>query len=1345
LISKPVYGKTIFNIRLFHVFWDVKMKALRLTGLFALSGPGPFGDDSGVRSIVPQFGSGVQIDESIFLTAGHVVITRYDYAGLYDAAPVNLRFGGTLAQGNSLDPTLTGGTILAPGSIVSASGYTASPEPGLVNQHDLVSIKSEGNSGTPTDYSGIAIVYGFSTAINQKYFSSVFLQGYPNTGTIDIDDRVLGPVRTGTITGFDTDGAAAIPGWMKVSPLPAARGESGGPAWINYDGQEYVFGVLTASYQGSPLVSYIRDIDNRSFFSNSGITPVPIGALVKAKNLHIGGDSADSMMGSYRRDIFDGGAGSDTIYTGYGRPDVLGTVRSGDEIAGGSGADTIVLGAGDHVIKSESAADRSGDRLAILSDAISGAATADGAIPDATTDSGFLIAGATFQIDKIQDNSYQYCSKTNVPNTNRYGPIGNTDYNVFIRIEDDDTNSYSNSTGRIHEDSYIGNLRVSVYILRANFFDNYISNGNPFGITNLWNVDTATFNSSAVWRATVVIKNYHHGEFGLDIQETTGTRADELTKPLVDLGNIDGFPPTGAASAPILGGPGSDTRSGTPGRDIIDGGAGNDILNGLGDVDRLYGGSGNDSLDGGSGNDLLVGDSGNDTYIVDSELDAVVESLGEGTDTVRSSVTIAALAASVENLILTGTTAINVTGNALANILTGNSADNTLAGGDGNDTINGASGNDSVNGGAGTDILVLSGVRSNYTFVGLNATQTRVTDSRSGGDGQDTIEQVETVQFSDGSFALSTLLANGQTITGTTGNDTLTGGSGNDTLNGLGGNDTLDGGDGNDTLDGGTGTDTLKGGLGNDVFIVDVSSDVVTELASAGTDEVRTALASYSLGANVENLTYTGTVAFSGVGNTLANTIVGAAGNDTLNGGAGTDTLRGGTGNDSYVVDSASDVVTENANAGTDTVQSSVTIAALATNVENLTLTGTTAINGTGNTLDNVLTGNSANNTLAGGDGNDTLNGGAGNDTLQGGLGNDVFIVDSAGDIVTEAVGAGLDEVRTALASYTLGTEIENLTFTGTAAFTGTGNGLANTMTGAAGDDTLNGGAGNDTLNGGLGDDWISGGVGADNITGGDGYDTVDFQAAAVAIVLDRLVAANSTGEAAGDTWATVERFNLTNFNDRFVGNSDVEFIFAYGGNDTILAGGGDDWIVGGVGSDAIDGGIGFDTANYFYATVAVTIDRVTAVNSVGEAAGDTFTAIERFQLTGSFNDRFVGNSDSEWVYGGGGTDTLIGNAGDDVLDGEEGNDTLTGGTGADTFAFYSTTFAKDTVTDFAAGTAGTDILEFSVSVFANFTAVQAKMTQVGADTVIALDVNNSVTLKNVTMSSFIAGDFTFL
>jgi Ca2+-binding RTX toxin-like protein len=194
------------------------------------------------------------------------------------------------------------------------------------------------------------------------------------------------------------------------------------------------------------------------------------------------------------------------------------------------------------------------------------------------------------------------------------------------------------------------------------------------------------------------------------------------------------------------------------------------------------------------------------------------------------------------------------------------------------------------------------------------------------------------------------------------------------------------------------------------------------------------------------------------------NTLSGGAGNDRLDGGAGSDTMTGGTGDDTYVVNQAGDVITENLNEGTDTVESSVSYT-LGSNLENLMLTGTANLTGTGNTLNNIMIGNSGANAMDGGSGNDTLDGGAGNDTLQGGTADDTLIGGLGDDVLS--AGSGNDVLD--------------------------GGDGADTLDGGSGDDIVRGGAGNDILSGGSGADQMTGGTGNDTLAGGAGNDLYNF------------------------------------------------------------------------------------------------------------------------------------------------------------------------------------------------------------------------------------------------------------
>ncbi len=210
----------------------------------------------------------------------------------------------------------------------------------------------------------------------------------------------------------------------------------------------------------------------------------------------------------------------------------------------------------------------------------------------------------------------------------------------------------------------------------------------------------------------------------------------------------------------------------------------------------------------------------------------------------------------------------------------------------------------------------------------------------------------------------------------------------------------------------------------NETFAINLSNPVNATLTNnkgiVTISDTLTANVTTTLPANVENLTLTGTANINGTGNTLNNIITGNSGNNILNGATGIDTLIGGLGNDTYQVDTTTDTITENANQGTDTVQSSVTYT-LGNNLENLTLTGTTNINGTGNTLNNIITGNSGNNTLNGSDGNDTLIGGTGNDTITGGTGSDRFTFNNRNegiDTITDFLSSQGDKITVSAAGF---------------------------------------------------------------------------------------------------------------------------------------------------------------------------------------------------------------------------------------------------------------------------------------------------------------------------------------
>ncbi|MGM3304404.1 beta strand repeat-containing protein [Anabaena sp. WFMT] len=297
---------------------------------------------------------------------------------------------------------------------------------------------------------------------------------------------------------------------------------------------------------------------------------------------------------------------------------------------------------------------------------------------------------------------------------------------------------------------------------------------------------------------------------------------------------------------------------------------------------------------------------------------------------------------------------------------------------------------DTINGGFGTDTLIITGGTVNDSIaIDVNNTTNQ-------------LDIPGTTVLGFERFDLNSFVGTINFI-GTAGNDWIKAGAGNDDLGG---------GDGNDYLNGGTGADFLIGGAGNDTFVVDNIGDIIGESLNSGIDTVESSI-TWTLKTNLENLTLIGIANVNGTGNKLNNIIIGNIGNNVLNGGAGADTLIGGLGNDSYYVDNAGDSITELLNQGTDKVFSTINYT-LGDNLENLTLQGTTAINGTGNGLNNNITGNTADNLLTGGAGNDILTGNAGADTLIGGSGNDKLYLglnDNAVDIVNYVLNDGMDTI----------------------------------------------------------------------------------------------------------------------------------------------------------------------------------------------------------------------------------------------------------------------------------------------------------------------------------------------
>jgi Ca2+-binding RTX toxin-like protein len=757
-------------------------------------------------------------------------------------------------------------------------------------------------------------------------------------------------------------------------------------------------------------------------------------------NQIVGNASANLIDGAGGDDLLEGGAGNDTLIGGAGN----------DTLNGGTGNDSMNGGIGDDVYYVDSIGDT------IASD------------PGVGIDAVF--SSITYSIASRLD-----LEGVELQGTANVNATGNTLINVLAGNRG--ANRLDGGGGG-EADFLIGGAGNDTYV---------VDNPND-------NVDEATARGDVPAGGTDLVEA--SVSFILAAAEdvnpspsvTTLSGVENLT--LTGTGNIDG---TGNQLA-----------------NRITGNAGNNELNGGAGNDTLLGGAGNDFLDGGAGNDSMTGDAGDDTYVVDAAGDVVVEANvpSAGVDTVEASVSYV-LAAGLERLVLTGSGNINGTGSAAVNHITGNAGANRLDGAGGDDQLTGGDGDDTYVLSSAGDVVIETGVADTGDTIIVAYTRTPdasvidLTGAR--GVGSVAYTNIEHV-----------------TITGL-GTFNVVGNAADNIILGNASSNRLEGGNGNDRLEGGLGADMLVGGNGDDTYVVD-ATDVLQESTDpdAGTDTVKSLLAidlSLARFDGIENAALLGSASVALTGDTGSNLLTGNSGANLITGGAGDDTMVGGNGNDTYVVSDVNDLVIESNAApagGIDTVRSSLLSYTLPENVENLTLTGTGNIEGTGNQLANRITGNAGNNELNGGAGNDTLLGGAGNDFLDGGAGNDsmtgdagddTYVVDSALDVVSETLPlltGGEDTVESSI-TYTLGNNLDNLVLTGTGNLNGTGNTLDNEITGNTGNNMLSGLAGADLLSGGAGNDTLNGGAGEDSLEGGADADVFVFNAPNLAANADTI------------------------------------------------------------------------------------------------------------------------------------------------------------------------------------------------------------------------------------------------
>ena len=587
-------------------------------------------------------------------------------------------------------------------------------------------------------------------------------------------------------------------------------------------------------------------------------------------------------------------------------------------------------------------------------------------------------------------------------------------------------------------------------------------------------------------------------------------------------------------------------------------------------------------------------------------------------------------------------------------VLQGGGGGDLLFGGDGDDRILNSSGDDTYEGGAGADTLITFGGNDLLSYESSDAAVTinLSTNTASGGHAEGDIfsSQFRHVRGS----------SHDDTITGNTDRNILEGGAGADSINGGAGDDSIEGGAGADSLDGGDGVDSLNYETSASAVAVNL-----LEASASGGD------AEGDLIANFENVTGSD---FNDVliGDDGDNILRGNGGNDFFEGGAGADTITG----DRLTVDTASYRSSDEA----------VMI--------NLTMNTTSGGHAEGDSLSQI-------NNLQGSAHNDHLTGDGGRNIIEGLGGDDVIIATKGGGTfdggdgfdVVHFEGAGSQVIVDLIDPSKGKNEGENITFISIEKIIGSD--VNDILRGSAGNDFFDGAGDNDKLEGRDGDDLLIGGAGADVIDGGEGVDTASYKTASEGIKLNLLNLAANSGDAAGDSFDSIEIYVGTDFNDKMFGSLGDEEIRGGAGNDqlegnagndflngedgddlltggdgidTLFGGAGDDKLAGGAGADDFLGKAGYDIVTYATSTSGIVLDLNNLANNTGDAAGDTFATVEQFVGT-NYDDELRGGVGADRLYGSDGDDTILGRDGNDFLFGEVGNDTIKGQDGNDKVA----------------------------------------------------------------------------